>query len=231
MKRNSAQKELLKKQRKDYRNWITDIAKRSGVYNGERQLYSENKFPALCTRIDVDTKYDKKYIVEIFKDLEYLFNVRPIVLQDFLNGQIDISYVDSNENGFILRLEDDPEFVKRAEELKSYGVIPLHGIKWDGQASPVFACYMELPDNVGDYDKCGCKIIPSGSASAGLSVRADYRYNQFGVYFWIDDKLYDEYFEFEGHDGVLYPVLAFPDLPDKDGIDIEDVKFLSEMSE
>ena len=228
MKRNSTEKELMKKNREVCREEVRRDAMKSGIYNGEKQLYSERDLPALCTRINVKTEYDKDAIVEIFEDIEYIFGLRHIVLQDYLNGQIDISYIDSKEDGYILHLEDDPEFVKRADELRSYGVIPLHGIKWDGQASPVFACYMDLPDTVGDCDECGCKILPSGSASAGISVRANYRYNQLGVYFWINDKLYDEYFEFECHDGVLYPVLAFPDLPDKDGIEVDDIKFLSD---
>ena len=226
MKKTNSRIALMKKNQAIGREEPKRHAQNNGVFNGDKQLYSVTKLPALCTRIDVKTEYDKDAIVEIFEDIEYIFGLRHIVLQDYLNSQIDISYIDSNENGRILHLEEDNEFMKRADELRSYGVIPLHGIKWDGQASPVFACYMDLPDTVGDCDECGCKIIPSGSASAGISVRADYRYNQLGVYFWIDGKLYDEYFEFDCHDGVLYPVLAFPDLPDKDGIEVDDIKFV-----
>ena len=66
----------------------------------------------------------------------------------------------------------------------------------------------------------------SGSEDAGIMTHTPHRYIELGVYFWIDDKLFDNYVEIEGHDGIIYPVIAYPDLAEKDGITADDVVYL-----
>lgn len=206
------------------REWEKERAIKNGIYNGERQIFCRTKAEAFCKRYPIETELSKENVLTTLNDLNTLFGLNPKVIEDYENGQIDISYIDKDENAHILALEEDEVFIEAYKELRDCGVYPFHGVKWDGQASPVFLCYMTLPDEpLGIDPRTGLEIMPSCSCTAGIMTCCDYREIMIGVYFWINGVLYDDYVEFEGHDGAIYPVVAFPDLQEKDGIKASDI--------
>lgn len=99
--RKEKEKARMREWRTSYVESCIRDAKKHGTYIGPRQLYSETGLKSLCTRIDVQTRYAKKYAREVFTDCEKIFGLDKRVRKDFFSGQIDISYIDSNENGHI----------------------------------------------------------------------------------------------------------------------------------
>ena len=151
------------------------------------------------------------------RDIEKTIGLREEVIKDYENDIVDVVYLDSDLNGHVIHLKDDHEFAKAAEKIRNEaGGIPIIGFKWDGQHSPVFMAKREMPEILYKDDD-NLDVIPSGSSMAGMMTCASYRCLLLGVYFWINGQMFDDYFEFESHDGIPYPVVAFPDLPDKDG--------------
>ena len=216
------------KERENYRKFIKKVAKENGGFIEEGQIYSRRK-PEHCLQIYSRTRTNEERrldALETLRSLEKIFKLKHQVLDDYTNGIVDVIYLDSALNGHVLYLKDDDRFLEAAEEIISKtDAMPFLGIKWDGQHSPVFMCITDTPDCLGKND-FGAPVMSSGSETGGITCRADYRYYQLGVYFWVNGRLCDDYVEFDTHDGVLYPVEAFPYLQEKDGIKVDDIIFI-----
>lgn len=139
------------------------------------------------------------------------FGLRGEIIENYMNGIVSIMYLDSNEKGHVLTLDDDDEFKKAATKMvRKYDILPIAGLKFDGQDAPVF-----LADDV---------HVVGGVDPFGWGYSLMCRDFRFCGYIWYrnpETKKMELYFSSgimaDVHDGIMYPVAAFPRLAAKDG--------------
>lgn len=217
--------QLAEKRRDAVRKESLDMAKENGLYIADDQLFSRRK-PEYALQVypaGSDPEQVKADALAVLESLHRALDIDNKVIEDWKDGVTDIMYLDSELNGHIIPLTDDLDFFYAAAEIRRItGATPFLGLKWDNQHSPVFACMTDAPEMLG-VNKYNAPIMSSGSETAGIMCSIDFRYCRLGLYFWVNDVLCDDYVEIDCHDGVLYPVVAFPGLQEKDGIEADDI--------
>lgn len=155
--------------------------------------------------------YHKELAICDLVDNVYRSDLDVLIVTEFLNNTLTISYMDENGNGEVRRLRHFGKAVSDARKLYKKGYIPYHCI-YNEKSNKFY--FLVTDDNYKTDDEFFCQIHGTARMIGMIENIASLVWFDENDEFVLDNK------DVDVHDGVFYVVEDFPDLRKKDGITV-----------